>query len=522
MCAVYRGEQYELTWGPEKARTDTPSSAANAVTFMTNVFGIINSATLPDPTYDWQPVWSYATTTYRNWYKMYVGKLDLRGSIPDIWLLDGRVLRLAVGTCASKGTTSGTKGSTTLNAATAAGDTAIDLISSTNFTDNDYVRIGDEGAWNVEYRQITGAPNPFAVVALTYAHAAGEAVVEVNGILSSDAAAGDVSVAVTDGTPFATNTYICIGAGSRNAELRQVTSNAVSPVTFTQPLTYAHTSTTIETGVDLQTITSSSPNYWTHTIYDAYDVYPITLAVTNIKDDLSVGLERKYYGGKVSRASIFASEGEELRISLDDMMFRDVRFESPDTYASTNERYAVQTRPTFTLPSTERYLFSQGSLAFFGTEFARVRRFAIEVNNNLEPRYYISDDTGGINRIPYEFVPGKKEYTISASVDINDDRFFMNLLNEGVPVDGVAFSLANRKGFTFSATFTRGTNDSITIQFPSYTPAVWSSTPEREGCYLRRVPHNIMTDQPLVNVDLDIIARDCKITVKDTANVFFP
>ena len=524
---IYRSEQYEVTWGTEKIRADDPRNAALTATYLTNVFGIMSSANLPDPIFDWQPTYAFATNTFRTWYKMYKGKVEYRGSIPDIWLLDGRCLRLPIGTCATKGTTSGTKGSTTLDVAAAAGDTAISLTSSSNFSDNDYVRIGNEGAWNVEYRQISGAPNPFAVVALTYAHNSGEAVVEVNTILSSAAAAGDVSVAVSDPAVFTSGTYICIGAGSRNAEMRLVTSNGVSPVTFAAPLAYAHSSTEIETGADLQTIIDSGDDdYWSHTIYDSFDLSPITLAVTNIKDDLSVGLERRYYGGKVGSATISASEGEELRMSLDDIFFRDLDFESPDKNGTDTDidfptnnpnKYASLTRPTFTLPTTERYLFSQGSISVFGIEFARIKRAQIRVSNSLIPQYYVSDNT--LNQIPYEFRESKKEYSIALTADIADDRFYTTLLNQGVPLN-TAFADSARTGFAVSLTFTRGTNDSIIFNFPSNTPAASAGN---EGCFLRNAPHNIMADNAtIISVDLDIIARNCEIAVRDKTNYVFP
>jgi len=246
--SIYRGEQYELTWAPEKTDTggvirwDDPKDGAFSAANINNVFGIINTANLPDPVYDWQPTWSYATNTYRNWYKMYIGKVEYRGAIPDIWLLDATPLRLAVGTCDSVGNAEAAN--TTLSAAVEAGAITISTVANS----------------------------------------------------------------------FSSGEYICIGgATTRKREIRLLT-NSTSPYSFAVPLSYYHgngeavVKHTIFTG-------AGTPYFWNHYIYEAYNLTPITLAVTNIKDDLSVGLERKYYGGKVGRMTISASEGEEARVS---------------------------------------------------------------------------------------------------------------------------------------------------------------------------------------------------------------
>ena len=452
--SIYRGEQYELTWAPEKTQNSgsprwiDPKDGAFSTANITNVLGIINTANLPDPVYDWQPTWSYATNTYRNWYKMYIGKVEYRGAIPDIWLLDGSVLRLPIGTCDSVGTAQAAN--TTLSAAVEAGAVTISTAANS----------------------------------------------------------------------FSSGEYICIGGAlTRKREIRLLT-NSTSPYSFAVPLSYYHGN---GEAVVKHTIVAGIPSYWIHTIYEAYDLSPITLAITNIKDDLSVGLERKYYSGKVGRATISASEGEELKMSLDEFIFRDIGFESPDVNASAVNKYAVQTRPAFTLPSTERYLFSGGSVFYDGATFARVKRVAVEINNNLVPEYFLNTDN--LIQLPFELREGRREYTITITVALESDEVLMHLLNEGVPVDGVAYSGANRSGYEVYLTFVREYganpfNDYIRLLFP------WTGAAQvgagTQGCFLRRAPTNIMTETSPITVDLDFIASSCQISMTDPNKYYYP
>ncbi len=46
-------------------------------------------------------------------------------------------------------------------------------------------------------------------------------------------------------------------------------------------------------------------------------------------------------------------------------------------------------------PTTQPYYFSEGTIKFFGQEFARIRSFSISISNGEEPRYYIRNGRGG-------------------------------------------------------------------------------------------------------------------------------
>jgi len=103
MCASpYRAEMWKLAWAVEATAGIDPATAAGAAsgTYI-NTFGVVQNVTMPDPQMDIQPFWGLGTASTRNWFVAYHGKQTLNGSIGSFMLLDGKCLRLALGTVAN-------------------------------------------------------------------------------------------------------------------------------------------------------------------------------------------------------------------------------------------------------------------------------------------------------------------------------------------------------------------------------------------------------------------------------------
>ena len=96
---IIRGERFKIAWAPEATYGVDPGTAT-----YTNIFGVVQNATLPDPTVEVNPIYALGANSNRNWYTAYLGKLTLGAGIGDIWLLDGRMLALGIGTSATGGT----------------------------------------------------------------------------------------------------------------------------------------------------------------------------------------------------------------------------------------------------------------------------------------------------------------------------------------------------------------------------------------------------------------------------------
>ena len=154
----------------------------------------------------------------------------------------------------------------------------------------------------------------------------------------------------------------------------------------------------------------------------------------------------------------------------------------------------------------------------FGTEFARVRSFSINVNNNVEPRYYIERRGESFDRGPSDIVEMRREYTMSATIALPDSAastatstsLFKQLMSEGDYGAGM-------KGFNIQLVFTRGTNDTITIDIPDDGTAATGLN--QQGAYLTEAPHSIDGSNPF-EVSASLMFRNLKITVEDNEPLY--
>jgi len=146
-------------------------------------------------------------------------------------------------------------------------------------------------------------------------------------------------------------------------------------------------------------------------------VDPFTLYIAYIDTGGNVQLGRYFTGGKVNRASVAAAEGQELRFSVDEMLFQHLyttRNSGNDPYSASNPA----TDPGYS--STGRFMFAHGDVTIGGITFPRIRRFNLSVDNQIEARYYIQrDGTTGI-LYPNALVEGRRVWRLEVDVDITD------------------------------------------------------------------------------------------------------
>ena len=354
---------------------------------------------------------------------------------------------------------------------------------------------------------------------LRFDHLDLEAVVECDDIIDDyDIGPGAVSFSVAAGTDAAANAwtasdYICIGYGSKYAEVRDISSVAAGPpfvISFADPLVYDHSHYGAIT--DLGT---SAPSYYTHTITEDLDISPIQISVVNTDVDMLEALMRRYIGCKVNRGTFRATEGEIVRFSWDEIIARNMKFKDYSTTATVTPWYSANiSAPTVSYPITEPYYFSYGQLTYAaggtGYPIARIKEFTLDISNNIEPKYYINDDNS-TGRIPYELREGRKEYRLALNVDVDASErdLFLDLLRQG---DYTAVY----KGVQVTLVLTRGSNDTITITTPPSAPATGG---DAMGCLIRTGSINIM-EGSLINIPLDLLVRSIKIEIKDAIAVY--
>ena len=434
--ALIRGEMWSLSYGQQFFDDGSLHSGVETADrvvdedYMTRIFGIFESATLPDPEFDFTSKWAYGENSKRNWFITHKGKVAFSGSIGDITLLNGMPLYLPIGSLKSVGTDVVGGGGSTLNGAHARGVASITVVSGTDYADDDYIQIGTGD--NAEVRQISSGGGTTTLV--------------LNYPLSNDHLTGETCNEVE--APF------------------------------------------------------------THTAIESVHLKPIQIDTTYVDTDGNSSLQRRYVGCKVSRASITAGQGEIVTFGIDDLQARDMRYKDKDATDVSPWYTSDIVKPTIDCPTTEPYYFSYGVLTLAGTEFARVTEFKLDISNAVEPKYYVTDDVGS-HRVPYELIPGRKEYGLSVSIDIEDASLFLDLLRQG---DYTSVY----KGFQVQLVLTRGANDTITITTPPSAPAIGG---DAMGCLIRNAPHAI-ADSPLVNIPLDIICRSTEIVVVDSVGVY--
>ena len=125
-------------------------------------------------------------------------------------------------------------------------------------------------------------------------------------------------------------------------------------------------------------------------------------------------------------------------------------------------------------------------------------------------------------RGPSEMREGRREYTFSATVSLNDSEattgndiggaleLYKQLLLEGNYGSG-------SQGFNVRLEFVRGTNDTMVIDLPGDATAATGLA--QGGVFLRGAPHDISEDATL-QTSIDCVARNMKIVITDGEPVY--
>ena len=477
--------------------------------FLTFIPGVYETFDTPDPEMSIEGRRFLSTTSKRNVSVFYPGQQTLSGGVSGIVLLNGWPLRFPIGQVASDPSSTSGSATITINNASSAvarkGDIYMTVSGSHGLNDGDHIAIYD-----------------------------------------------DASLAKT------------------KVEVRRIVDIiSTNTLKLNYPLQFEHPH-----GAGVREVASGA--YYTHTINETVDLDTVSWHV-HMKDSTETAtknFDRRYVGGMIGSATIAAEEGGMLTMSWDSVNFlnmihnqqnqKTVGDASGDDYygasiAANMPRYGLMQsidsddvgQPSHNgaavndgtgYPTTSPYYFSQGTIKFFGQEFARIRSFSLSISNGEEPRYYIGKQ-GARARGPHEIKEGPREYSMSASVVLPDAdntaaasvtnaaqdsalELFRQLLLEGDY--GAGGGSVYRRGFTASLKFERGTNDSITIDIPPELDGTVGSPTEgtdntnqlnKQGIFINSAPHSITGDNPF-QVDLDMVFRSLRITIVDSVPVY--
>ncbi len=142
---------------------------------------------------------------------------------------------------------------------------------------------------------------------------------------------------------------------------------------------------------------------------------------------------RDYHGGKVNRASWRCEEGQELRYNMDEIIFQHVAHNRSGV-ANYNASATLGTDPGAS--GAPRYIWANSTITAFGVTLGRVRRFNLQIDNQLEPRYYLVSGEGGgqhgwlgeVQEVT-ELIEGKRVYSLEFELDVVDPATDLELLD---------------------------------------------------------------------------------------------
>ena len=358
---------------------------------------------------------------------------------------------------------------------------------------------------------------PFGKVVTTPSAFLGSNAAELNGATKK----GDVYITY-DGTNASTisatapHNILCIDDGSATlSEVRKVISTSGTVARLDYPLQFDHDN-------DMSIARVDTSGYYTHAILETVDLDTVSWHV-HMRDSGETSanyFDRRYFGGLIGSATLAADEGGMLNMSWDGVNFQGMvhnqaQGNSGSTSAAVPHAGLMQSIASTNVdfPTSNPYFFSQGSVTMFGVEVARVRSFNLTVANGEEQRYYIQRRHGQ-KRGPTEIRENRREYGLSVTLATADSRaaagtnpvasatLFKEFLREGDYGSGMT-------GFAIVLTFTRGTNDTITITIPDDGTAAAGGN--QQGAFMRTAPHAITGDNP-VQVDADILFRNINFT----------
>ena len=341
--------------------------------------------------------------------------------------------------------------------------------------------------------------------------------------VTPDIAPGDFDFLIAAESGYTTGDYIQVGVSDSGLEeVRKITyidGDAVGTgdrVFVDYPFLIAHAA-----GVVCNEVTAP----YNHVITETVALSPVTWQVRNRDSSETADNDwlRRYSVLKIGQATITGEDGGTLRMSWDSSPFINMQHNQYDSSAVTapNNKYdAALSAVTVEFPTSQPYYFSQGSITLFGVEFARITNFTININNNLEPRYFIRDD--GSERTPSEIFEGRREYSMTATVVLPDSTvgatstertLFKELLAEGDYGSGMA-------GFDIDLVFTRtASTDLFTINIPANQDGNSGTGGNNQGAFIRSANTSVSTDNP-VSTEVDILFRNMSAEIIDSEPVY--
>ena len=483
-------------------------TAASSTPYITWIPGIYDTVDAPDPEEAHEARYMLGQNTKRNAYQIVKGQQAFNGTVSGMVLINGWPLRFPIGSVVSVPTFASATAAATagdgFNIEAPAGSVwiifenmtdAIQSETANGLVLNNYIDINYTDPLNADSKRET------------------RKIVEVSaGSMAND-----------------TNKYVRVN----------------------YPLQFAHTG---ETAYQFST---AAPTVVTHHIFEQTALTNVTWNL-NVKDeDGTNAFQRRYYGGKVTGLTLTAEEGGLVMCDWDTAQFlgmiHNQKLSASSHASNAMRRYnpmididkgmvgapldgdATVASHANTLPTSEPYYFSEGTVKLFGTTVARLRTFTLTIANNEEARYYIRQ-TYNDDRGPFEIKEQQREYTMTATIGLPDSsdpttsgglEVWKELVLGGEHELANGSTAGGMTGFDVELKFQRGgsATDQITVRIPgNYDGSTNTSAKgggyQTQGAVIRSAAVNIDGSNPMEQ-SVDILFSDLKIEVTDS-EPFYP
>ena len=425
---------------------------------------VTGGITLPNPRYEWQQFFGIGVDD-RNMLMPIRGRQTLEGSIPNVLLCHDSsrfALEQAIGVMfnaynahAGSTSSSSTGGSGAMSYTPANGYLTI---PTANLGANNA-----DGANSVRYKPASNSAQPMYII-----------IAAARGGVGVDLWSDSWAYIGTNGAATVAEIFQDRGLSKRgwNGKPPVMGVNAhqffICSVKRTAVTTSATPSSSDYTTVDNSTAVDNYVYIRPTLVQQSF-----TLASRFRADDGS-NFSMNYVGNKVSRLTLNFAEGEPVNFSMDfmgkDMMHNIGEDQGTATLnqkvlkygaSYTEANHTTQTSsiaavsaitegPVHPSPMKEvrvteqPYFFSNATIQFKGTTFARFRNFSFSIDNALDPRYYIGQQDAGTpnsnRQVVSEILEGRRTLSFTGTLDMdatadtapNDAVFLQWLLNEGV------------------------------------------------------------------------------------------
>jgi len=256
---------------------------------------------------------------------------------------------------------------------------------------------------------------------------------------------------------------------------------------------------------------------------------------SKISADNGQSMTSNFMGNKVGSTTFNFAENSPVTFSIN-FTGQDMIHNMPGGGGSTIVKYGAVVAPAMDKVTEQPYFFSKADIKFGGVAFAKFRTLTLTINNQLDPRFYITQSATNDNRqILSEILEGRRAISIGGQLDMDDTaagvgagaqngpdiKFLQYLFNQGFNTGDPNDALAGINGISLEIELKRF-NDSTASTYDTFAfklPAIDTPSTTNVGLVLNAARMPIPAPpQVHQNIDIEGIAGSMRVEIKDSTS----